>query len=261
MSAKEELIAAALAQCDVIAGMLGYEPSSLRDMRELCARAMVQPNMAEVERLVSEHEYKLECYHSGIVWAGETKATRTALLDYVRGIMAERDALMQTLRDEIGENLRLRELGGALPDENITAMTERLILERDQFRDAAKMVDVPEIRFGNMLDCRTCAHFTSDGCHSTAVCIDAQQHKATSPRQYWTAAPQPVGAAEVPMQCGWYQDGDEESTTWQTSCGAYFTLNEGTPSDNRFSFCYSCGKHIVEYPIDEDAALRGEVKP
>jgi hypothetical protein len=196
MSAKEELIAAALAQCDVIAGMLGYEPSSLRDMRELCARA-----------------------------------TRAALLEYVRGIMAERDALMQTLRDEIGENLRLRELGGALPDENITAMTERLILERDQFRDAAKMVDVPEIRFGNMLDCRTCAHFTSDGCHSTAVCIDAQQHKATSPRQYWTAAPQPVGAAEVPMQCGWYQDGDEESTTWQTSCGAYFTLNEGTPSE------------------------------
>lgn len=69
-----------------------------------------------------------------------------------------------------------------------------------------------------------------------------------------------LAAAEVPMQCGWYQDGDEESTTWQTSCGAYFTLNEGTPSDNRFSFCYSCGKHIVEYPIDEDAALRGEVK-
>lgn len=69
-----------------------------------------------------------------------------------------------------------------------------------------------------------------------------------------------VSTTEVPMQCGWYQDGDEESTTWQTSCGAYFTLNEGTPSDNRFSFCYSCGKHIVEYPIDEDEALRGEVK-
>lgn len=52
----------------------------------------------------------------------------------------EARAMVQTLRDEIDENLRLRELGGALPDENITAMTERLIRERDQFRDAAEMV-------------------------------------------------------------------------------------------------------------------------
>ena len=52
----------------------------------------------------------------------------------VRELRTERDGLMQTLRDEMEENLRLRELGGALPDENITAMTERLIRERNALR-------------------------------------------------------------------------------------------------------------------------------
>jgi hypothetical protein len=209
MSATRDLIAAALTAADLMEGMIGesYRPVG-QMLRELCARAMREPNMAEVERLV--HELDHAAYRSGHAAASRAEprgidTQRSALLDYVRGIMAERDALMQTLRDEIGENLRLRELGGALPDENITAMTERLILERDQFRDAAKMVDVPEIRFGNMLDCRTCAHFTSDGCHSTAVCIDAQQHKATSPRQYWTAAPQPVSEepCSIEQPTGW----------------------------------------------------------
>jgi len=116
---------------------------SISEVREMCARAMVQPDMAEVERLVREFEYAAGPYgHDLVGVCGSRFATRAALLDYVRGVMAERDALMQTLRDEIGENLRLRELGGALPDENITAMTERLIRERDQFRDAAKMVPV-----------------------------------------------------------------------------------------------------------------------
>lgn len=56
-------------------------------------------------------------------------------------LKAERDGLMQTLRDEMDENLRLRELGGAGPDENITAMTERLIREREALREvAARMV-------------------------------------------------------------------------------------------------------------------------
>lgn len=52
----------------------------------------------------------------------------------VRELRTERDGLMQTLRDEMDENLRLREIGGALPDENITAMTERLIRERNALR-------------------------------------------------------------------------------------------------------------------------------
>lgn len=53
---------------------------------------------------------------------------------YPESLMAERDGLMQTLRDEIDENLRLRKLGGAGPDENITAMTERLIRELEAYR-------------------------------------------------------------------------------------------------------------------------------
>jgi hypothetical protein len=151
MSATRDLIAAALTAADLMEGMIGesYRPVG-QMLRELCARAMVQPDMAEVEKRLCIHENVVRMHANGAEFDKAPSATRAALLEYVRGIMAERDALMQTLRDEIGENLRLRELGGALPDENITAMTERLILERDQFRDAAKMVDVPEIRFGNM---------------------------------------------------------------------------------------------------------------
>lgn len=48
--------------------------------------------------------------------------------------------LHAAMRDEMDEGLRLRELGGALPDENITAMTERVIAERDELR-TRRMVD------------------------------------------------------------------------------------------------------------------------
>lgn len=47
---------------------------------------------------------------------------------------AEIEALQSLIRDEIDEGLRLRTLGGAGPDENITAMTERVIAERDSLR-------------------------------------------------------------------------------------------------------------------------------
>ena len=149
MTATQDLIAAALTAADELEGQWqrkGWKPlkQAETNLREMCARAMVQPDMAEVEKRLCIHENVVRMHANGVEFDKAPSATRAALLEYVRGIMAERDALMQTLRDEIGENLRLRELGGALPDENITAMTERLILERDQFRDAAKMVDVPE---------------------------------------------------------------------------------------------------------------------
>lgn len=54
-------------------------------------------------------------------------------------LVAERDALMSLIRDEIDENTRLRVLGGAAADENITAMMERVIAERDALaRDATR---------------------------------------------------------------------------------------------------------------------------
>jgi len=59
---------------------------------------------------------------------------------YSEAMARERDGLMQTLRDEMDENLRLRELGGATPDENITAMTERLIRELEAHRIYARVL-------------------------------------------------------------------------------------------------------------------------
>jgi hypothetical protein len=51
----------------------------------------------------------------------------------IKALKAERDALMSLIRDEIDENGRLRVLGGAAADENITAMIERVIAERGSF--------------------------------------------------------------------------------------------------------------------------------
>lgn len=90
MSAKEELIAAALTACDVAATDYEGAYRAKRELREACARAMVQPDMAEVER-------RLETYEEACRSAcdiGQWEPERTALLDYVRNIIAERDALM-----------------------------------------------------------------------------------------------------------------------------------------------------------------------
>lgn len=47
------------------------------------------------------------------------------------------------------------------------------------------------------------------------------------------------------LKCIWSQDG-EDSDTWSTTCGHYFTLNEGTPKENNFKFCVFCGKKIKQ---------------
>lgn len=54
----------------------------------------------------------------------------TGLIRMIAELRAEKAALIDAMRDEMDEGLRLRELGGARPDENITAMTERVIRER-----------------------------------------------------------------------------------------------------------------------------------
>jgi len=48
----------------------------------------------------------------------------------IEALQLTKAGLIGSLREEMDEGLRLRELGGALPNENITAMTERLIGER-----------------------------------------------------------------------------------------------------------------------------------
>lgn len=55
-----------------------------------------------------------------------------------------------------------------------------------------------------------------------------------------------------PAACGWSQDGDSYSDTWATSCGHYFRLDDGTPTDNKMAFCCYCGKSLVSYPFVED---------
>ena len=80
----------------------------------------------------------------------------------------------------------------------LAALAERNTDCRDEWQEAIDSVreacaramvqpvgDVPEADFGNMLDCRTCAHFTADGCNSTVMCMEADQYKATGPRRYW----------------------------------------------------------------------------
>jgi len=48
----------------------------------------------------------------------------------IEALQLTKAGLIGSLREEMDEGLRLRELGGTLPDENITTMTERIIGER-----------------------------------------------------------------------------------------------------------------------------------
>lgn len=58
----------------------------------------------------------------------------------VEKLEAHRDALKQTLHDELAGNLRLRDLGGARPDEPMLTFLERIIAERDALLEALKEI-------------------------------------------------------------------------------------------------------------------------
>jgi hypothetical protein len=51
-------------------------------------------------------------------------------------------------------------------------------------------------------------------------------------------------------KCTWFQDDDghEPTDKWDSACGESFTLNDGTPSENRMRFCCYCGRPLVERP-------------
>jgi hypothetical protein len=98
MTATQDLIAAALTAADELDFIYKHAPveHTTSDLREACARAMVQPaapDMAEVERLADV--YADHVFSDGLLGRkvpSEHAATaHAALLDYVRGIMAERD--------------------------------------------------------------------------------------------------------------------------------------------------------------------------
>lgn len=170
MSATQELIAAALTECDLMTGMLGYEPASLRDLREACARAMVQPaapDMAEFNKLVREFEYAAGPYGHDL----RCIAARIALLDYVRGTLAERDE-WQKLRDPATLHANL--LRG-----EPARLTREMLLHL--LGDAAQEVNAAPQPVGEF-----CTDYHCPG--DCGLNGHGYQH-----------APQPVGAAEVPM--------------------------------------------------------------
>lgn len=110
MNTKEELIAAAL-RLTALAERNSDDGDewqhAINSVREACARAMVQPaapDMAEVERLVGEYgkqswfDGRVERIDGGVF----TRETRTALLDYVRGVLAERDQFRDAAKTALG---------------------------------------------------------------------------------------------------------------------------------------------------------------
>lgn len=54
-------------------------------------------------------------------------------------------------------------------------------------------------------------------------------------------------------KCVWSQD-DWDSDVWGTGCGNYFSIIEGTPTENDFRFCCYCGKPVDEAPCEEPEA-------
>ena len=101
MSATQDLIAAALrlaALAERNTDCRDEWQEAIDSVREACARAMVQPDIAEVERLVQNLEscakwaaVEVEDENHRRIWLEEQMVTRAALLDAVRAIVAERD--------------------------------------------------------------------------------------------------------------------------------------------------------------------------
>ena len=103
--------------------------------------------IAAVHDLADEHAQRLTLQHHAAdqVWRIADLEVKCVTLKEPHDAAAdERDNLIDAMREEIDEGLRLRELGGALPHENITAMTERVIKERDALRARMAEIEVQE---------------------------------------------------------------------------------------------------------------------
>lgn len=51
-----------------------------------------------------------------------------------------------------------------------------------------------------------------------------------------------MGLSPVDSKCKWNQD---DSGSWDTSCGQRFVFESDGPAENHFVFCYHCGKPLV----------------
>ena len=97
MNATQDLIAAVLAAADELGNPQwpyfrshAYISELSVTLREACARAMVQPDVSGMERLVDDFGDACDPFARNHKYS----SARTALLDYVRGVLAERDALI-----------------------------------------------------------------------------------------------------------------------------------------------------------------------
>jgi len=53
-------------------------------------------------------------------------------------------------------------------------------------------------------------------------------------------------ATEPEDVCNWTQE-DWDSDMWSGSCGACWSLNDGTPEENDMKYCTNCGKRLVQH--------------
>jgi hypothetical protein len=54
--------------------------------------------------------------------------------------------------------------------------------------------------------------------------------------------------------CRWYQN-DAGSDAWRTACGGLFSITNGTPQENKMSWCCYCGGKLEEsLDTDPDSA-------
>lgn len=55
--------------------------------------------------------------------------------------------------------------------------------------------------------------------------------------------------------CEWHLDDATDSCLWETSCGQAFQFTDGGPEDNKFKFCYYCGKLIQSVRVSKTVVV------
>lgn len=82
----------------------------------------------------------LDAWDGTLMMPAGWRQRTSAELRRLAAIEAQRDALKQTLHDELAGNLRLRDLGGARTDEPMLTFLQRIIAERDALLEALKEI-------------------------------------------------------------------------------------------------------------------------
>ncbi len=52
--------------------------------------------------------------------------------------------------------------------------------------------------------------------------------------------------------CTWADEGGDFAGTYRTTCDNYFSIIDGTPSENGMRFCCYCGRPLIEKPYVEN---------